>query len=148
MLRKRVLIGAAIAALAIVGAYTAIVAPRGPAPLPPGAARLDLRTQPSTLWPPPGLGCPAVLVLPLRVELVEGAIAFSVVDDGARVSVSWPAGFSARLLDGRAELVTPDGEVLARDGDVISNLAGSAADNGDILVCISSAYAPEVTHEP
>jgi hypothetical protein len=53
-----------------------------------------------------------------------------------------------RYLDGRAELVTPDGEVLARDGNVISNLAGSAADNGDILVCISAASLPEITHAP
>lgn len=148
-LRKRVLlIATAVAVLAIVGAYLAIAAPRGPAPLPSGAARLDLQTQPSRWWPPSGLGCPAAQVQPLRVELVDGEIAFSVADDGARVSVSWPPGFSARLLDGRAELVTSEGEVLARDSDVISNLAGGAADNGDILVCISLAYPPEVTHAP
>ena len=42
---------------------------------------------------------------------------------GNRLQVVWPNGYSARLMNGRAELVPPDGSVLARDGDVISHLA-------------------------
>jgi hypothetical protein len=32
------------------------------------------------------------------------------------VSVVWPYGFSARLVDGRAELLNSDGTVVAREG--------------------------------
>ena len=88
------------------------------------------------------------LVLPIRVERDRGAMGFTTVDDGERRSVVWPSGFSARLLNDRAELVTPEGSVLARDGDVISGLAGAAADNGDILVCIDLASHPQVTRAP
>ena len=69
---------------------------------------------------------------------------FTRVDVAERASIVWPSGFSARFLHGRADLVSPDGSVLAREGDVISNLAGGAADNGDILVCIDFAMRPRV----
>ena len=73
---------------------------------------------------------------------------FRRVDIGERVSLEWPHGFSARLLDGRAELVYPNGVVLARERDVISNLTGAAAGNGDIHICFGPASRPQVDHEP
>jgi hypothetical protein len=67
---------------------------------------------------------------------------------GNRLQVVWPNGYSARLVNGRAELVRPDGSVLARDGDVISGLASGAADNGDLLVCLDAASKPVVEPAP
>lgn len=88
------------------------------------------------------------LVPPIRVERDGSAMVFMRVDIGERTSVVWPSGFSARLLDGRAELVYPDGSVLARERDVISNLAGGSADNGDTLICFDFATKPEVDRAP
>ncbi len=56
----------------------------------------------------------------------------------------WPSGYSARVLEGRADLVSPDGSVLANEGDVISNLTGAAADDGGILLCFDFASKPVV----
>ena len=67
---------------------------------------------------------------------------------GNRLQVIWPNGYSAWLMNGRAELVPPNGSVLAREGDVISNLSGSAADNGDILICFDFASKPLVEPSP
>ena len=67
---------------------------------------------------------------------------------GHRLPIVWPNGYSARLLNGRAELVSPNAAVLARDGDVISDLAGAAADNGDLLICMDFASKPLVEPSP
>lgn len=67
---------------------------------------------------------------------------------GNRLQVVWPNGYSAWVLNGRAELIPPNGTVLAREGDVISNLAGGAADNGDILVCMDFASKPSIQPSP
>ena len=56
-----------------------------------------------------------------------------------RRPLSWPSGFSARVFNGLAELVTPGGKVFGRQGDVLSNLAGGAADSGDLLVCFDNS---------
>ena len=67
---------------------------------------------------------------------------------GNRLPVVWPNGYSARLMNGRAELIPPNGSVLAREGDVISNLASNAADNGDLLICMDLASKPIVEPSP
>lgn len=84
------------------------------------------------------------LVPDLRVWREGDEMVFLRASDQQHVVVVWPPGFSARLLRGRAELVLPDGGVLAREGDIVTNLAGEAADNGDILVCVDAASRPEV----
>jgi len=91
-----------------------------------------------------GFGCPMGLVSPIRVERDGASLGFTRVDTAERASIVWPSGFSGRLLDGRAELVAPDESVLAREHDVVSNLAGAAQDNGDILVCFDFATKPLV----
>ena len=120
-----------------------LVVPR-PAPLPSGATALALPTQPWRPWPFGGFGCPMGLVTPVRVERDGDAVAFTRVDAQERVILIWPNGYSARLLEGRAELVAPDGSVLAGEGDTISNLAGGTADDGRILLCFDLASRPVV----
>lgn len=126
------------------GAAVWFLGPWGPAPLPPTASPLALRTQPWRLWPPSGFGCPMATLTPMRVERDEGSMVFADEATGTPMLVVWPNGYSARLMNGRAELVQPDGRVLARDGDVISNLASAAADNGDLLICMDFASKPLV----
>jgi hypothetical protein len=84
------------------------------------------------------------LVPELRVGRKADEMVFMLASDEHQVVVVWPPGFSARLVNGRAELVTPSGEVLAREGDIITNLSGVAADNGDTLVCLDFASRPRV----
>lgn len=85
---------------------------------------------------------------PIRVERDGGSMVFADEASGNRGPVVWPNGYSAWLMNGRAELVSPNGSVLARDGDVISNLASGAADNGDILICFDFASKPLVRPSP
>jgi hypothetical protein len=85
---------------------------------------------------------------PIRVERDGGSMVFVDAASGNQLQVVWPNGYSARLIDERAELIPPDGSVLAREGDVISNLASSAADNGDLLVCLDFASQPSVEPSP
>lgn len=147
-MRRALWVGLLAVAVAALGGAILLLGPSRPAPLPPGATPLALRTQPWRLWPPSGFACPGALVAPIRVEREGDAVVFVRVDSGERVSVVWPDGYSARLLNGRADLVAPDGSVFAREGDVISNLGGGAADNGDILLCFDPATKPRVDRAP
>jgi hypothetical protein len=65
-------------------------------------------------------------------------LVFKSAQDGQLVPVVFPSGFAGWLVDGRAALVAPEGIIVAREGDVLSGLAGSAADNGDLNVCFTS----------
>jgi hypothetical protein len=54
--------------------------------------------------------------------------------------VVWPRGFSARLLNGKAELVGPDGTVIAREGDHLEGqiLGGYHGDGQFHVDCVSA----------
>ncbi len=48
------------------------------------------------------------------------------VNTGVQTSIVWPYGFVARLVDGKAVLVAPDGSVVAREGDLLDVGGGFA----------------------
>ena len=75
---------------------------------------------------------------------------FTSADTDVQLPLSWPSGFSARVVNGTAELVTPAGNVFGREGDVLSNLGGGSADNGDLLVCFDNPdqYERPATNPP
>lgn len=135
-------VGLLLVAVALIGVVILVVRPFRPAALPPGATPLVLLTQPARLRLPFGSGCAIALVRPIRVERDADALVFTRVDNGERLSVVWPSGFSARLLNGRAELVAPERFVFAREGDVLSDLLGGADVNGDILICFDYPIQP------
>lgn len=137
-----------VAIAVLIGSGILLLAPPRTAELPANATPLALRTQPWILWPPAGFGCPLASVTPIRMERDGGFVVFADEASGNRLPVVWPNGFSARLVDGLAELIPPNGSVLAREGAVISNLASAAADNGDILICLDFASRPRVEPSP
>ena len=72
----------------------------------------------------------------MQVKHDAGVMLFFAEGSQTRVSIAWPAGWSARIVAGRAELVTPENRVFARDGDVIQNrVVGGVGDDGTFLVC-------------
>ncbi len=123
--------------VAVLAAIVLLLNPR-PSTLPPGATRMALLTEPNSLLPPLTLGCPMAMIAPVRLRLQDNTLLFISSFDDRPVSIIWPRAWSSRLLKGRAELVTPDGVVFARDGDVIENLAGSS-ESGGFRVCIDGA---------
>ncbi len=149
---RLVLVGVSVVALVAVGAYV-LGRPAEPAPLPEGAAPLSVRTMPPE-WSFPGVpkGCPLAAVLPVRLGREGESISFETADSGEPVALVFPFGFTARLVADRAELVSPSGAVIARDGDVVSGFMGSSADNGEFILCFDPAttllVTPASTGEP
>jgi hypothetical protein len=136
-------LGLLVAVAFVVGLAVYLSGLSKPTVLPVDAVPLTLRTQPWRLWPF-SFGCGMAALTPIRVERDGVSMVFADEASSNRLQVVWPNGYSARLLNGRAELVQPDRSVLARDGDVISGLASGAADNGDLLVCLDAASKPVV----
>jgi len=124
--------------------------PPGPAPLPPGATRLELHTQPAGFGSRIVLGCPAAVFPDMVLMRSSQSLRFRWIAGygGAEdsngpttwVEPVWPPGWSARLVDDRAELVNPDGAVVAREHDVIRHPAGG---NGQVCLSVGSRLAVE-----
>jgi hypothetical protein len=146
---KRGLIIAALAVPVVLLGITFLTTPNPPQP-PADATSLALRTY-QTGWQAPFLprSCPLGLLPPVKLVLDGDALVFEGLDGaGARVPVVFPMGFQAWSVDGTAQLVAPEGIVLAREGDVLDRLGGTAAANGDLNVCFTSPkeYQEVVRH--
>ncbi len=110
---------------------------RTPFPLPSGALAVSLPTLPPEAPVPSGeaWACPAVQLYPVTVIWDKSAHTVSFRGH----SLSWPRGFSARELGGRLEIVDPSGAVVARDGDVLTQLGGSG---GYVCAVNGTVYPP------
>ena len=112
--------------------------PRPPAPLPPGAQSLSVQTAPPESVVPTDWACAEALLPPLRVVRVGSAVVFENLE-GDEVDLVLPRGFSARLVDGTAEIADPTGAVFAKEGDILAEvLAGDVSE-----VCwVDGVYYP------
>jgi hypothetical protein len=68
----------------------------------------------------------ASLGSPERLTRSGTDLALVNVNTGQQTTIVWPYGFVARLVDGKAELVAPDGSVVAREGDLLKVGGGFA----------------------
>jgi hypothetical protein len=109
----------AVVLLLVLAALAAVVfVVPGNLPAPPGSIRLGLNARAGL---PISLGCPAVLLNSVIVAREGNALVLRAQLTGEVVEVSWPPGWTARELHGRAELVEPFGGVFAREGEILSN---------------------------
>lgn len=94
---------------------------RTPAPVPSDATPITLVTAPPTEPLPAGVewACPDALIGDVRVLRNGGEVVFEWAFGGT-VDLVWPRGFSAWVRDGKAEIIAPDGSLVASEGDVIS----------------------------
>lgn len=130
--------GAAACVPATLPSYAPIT--RTPAPLPSQANALILETAPpAASGPGPGRACAESTPVSVRVVREGDALVVETVT-GERMALVWPRGFSARLLDGRAEIVAPDGSVVAREGDELASGTLSGPSSG---ICgVNGVYYP------
>jgi hypothetical protein len=105
----------------------------GPA-LPAGATRLHIVTQAAHLIP--ASACPTALLGPARVATLGDDLVLLAPDTNEPIDVVWPSGWTAWRLDGRAELVTRDGAVVGREGELSEGFGGGTGIDDAFHVCI------------
>lgn len=79
--------------------------------------------------------CPAGSLVPVRIVVANGAMVFVQIGTNQPANVTWPRGFHAVLVDGRAELLDGTGRLIGRDGDTLEGLSGGDDGHGSFLVC-------------
>jgi hypothetical protein len=105
----------------------------GPA-LPAGASRLALATAPAHLIP--ALGCTTALLAPARIAVVGNELLLAPEGGGPPRRVVWPSGWAAWRLEGRAELVSRDGQLIGSEGDLVSGFGGGVGTDNLFHVCV------------
>jgi hypothetical protein len=101
---------------------------------------LDLLTEPPHLIP--GFGCPAALLMPVRLTTSGDAALFVSEDGGDAVPVRWPSGWAIWRIGDIAVLIARDGSVVALENDIITGMGGgwyhdtSGSDEETFHVCV------------
>ncbi len=110
------------------------LSPIWPGPsLPAEATALALATEPAHLLPT--MGCPTALLAPARIGVAGDSLVLVPEAGGGPIKVVWPTGWAAWRLDGRAELVSHDGTVVGREGEVVSGFGGGLGTDDAFHVC-------------
>jgi hypothetical protein len=137
MLRRHARAVTAIAVvLLVVVVGLARLSPMWPGPsLPAGATALALATEPAHLLPT--MGCPTAMLAPARVAVAGDSLVLVAEAGGDPIKVVWPTGWAAWRLDGRAELVSRDGTVVGREGEVVSGFGGGVGTDDAFHVCVA-----------
>jgi hypothetical protein len=135
-MRRRKPLVVAIGVVILLAAAALRLSPLWPGPaLPAGATRLHIATEAPHLMPT--LGCQTALLAPARFATADDDLILLTVETGEPVKVVWPSGWAAWRVAGRAELVTRDGTVIAREGDVIENeFGGGVGVDNAFHVCV------------
>lgn len=85
----------------------------------------------------PTAGCPQALLGPARIAVKGDALVLVSESGDDLISVVWPTGWLAWRRDGRAELVSRDGVVVGREGDVLSGFGGGVGNDNAFHVCVA-----------
>ena len=106
--------------------------------VPDGATRLEIATEAPHLIPT--MGCALALLTPARVATDGDRLVLVSPETGQQqIAVVWPSGWTAWRRDGRAELVTRDGAVVAREGELTPGYAGGVGLDDAFHVCIEGS---------
>jgi hypothetical protein len=130
--RRKVLLTISAAGLILVAAVAIWVLPLfvGPA-LPAGATRLHITTGGSPLT----FGCAAALLSPVRVAASDDELTLVYIESGSEANVVWPSGFAAWRVGGRSVVADPWGNVVGREGDVLTWLSGGEGSDDVFHIC-------------
>ena len=127
------LLGVAVVAVLIVR-----ISPLWPGPITPAdATPLRIATEAPHLIPT--MGCALALLAPARIATDGDRLVLVSPETGQRIAVVWPSGWTAWRRDGRAELVTRDGQVVAREGELTPGYAGGIGLDDAFHVCIEGS---------
>jgi hypothetical protein len=82
------------------------------------------------------MACSTALLLPARVAVAGNEPVLVPESGGKPIKVVWPTGWVAWRLAGRAELVSRDGTVIGREGDIVEGFGGGVGNDDAFHVCV------------
>ena len=84
----------------------------------------------------PAMGCPTALLAPARVAVAGDELVLVPESGGEPIKVVWPTGWVAWRLAGRAELVSREGTLIRREGDIVEGFGGGVGTDDAFHVCV------------